>query len=480
MSRQVASARFAQEARRAQVHECSDNVCFYALFLLCSLLCSFAIGDEITVFFTANELGQLKPCGCSGGQLGGLDRRFAVLNAVVDDKRLIFDAGSLVADSTDQDLIKFNIIVQAYGLLGYDVVNLTEKDILNARQAGLLDGMCQLFKCISAEPVSEAGAKFPAKFTKEFFSGDKKIEVTVGSADVGEGISSVETLFSRQANQSTDAAAVNILIINRYDTEIISDISQTGLVDCIIIPAQSDEPIQISDANSRTLVISEGRLGKYVGRIQITAPEGTGTAVLSFSSIEVTEDIPQEKALVELYKDYQRLVKDAKLLENYPRFILPDNLEYVGSKSCKLCHDYEYEKWQTSEQVFVPGLVRQADPNSRHYGALATLKAVGSDYDPECVVCHVVGMRFQSGFITEEKTPELKDVGCENCHGPGSEHLRSLGAIETSGPISTCTDCHTTEHSANYGANEKQYFEKIIHWREPLSRIRVAEPNRNP
>lgn len=451
-------------------------LCFCALLFLCS----YAVGDEITVFFTANEQGQLKPCGCSGGQLGGLDRRHAVLSGTDSEKRLIFDAGSLVAESTEQDLIKFNIIVQAYGLLGYDVVNLTEQDILIARQAGLLDGLGQLFSCITALRENEAEVNFPAKFTKRFSLNDKKINVTIGSVDVDGGSSAVETLFSRAASQSPEVTAVNILIINRYDAEKISEISQTGLVDCIISPAQSDEPTNNSEPNSKTLVISAGRLGKYVGKIQIAVSGESGRPALSFSSIAITEDIPQAQPLVELYKDYQRLVKEAKLLENYPRFVLPDNLEYVGSKSCKLCHDYEYQMWQTSGQVFIPGLVRQADPNSRHSDAFATLQKVGSDYDPECVICHVVGMRFESGFVTAEKTPELKDVGCENCHGPGSEHLRSLGAIETSGPISTCTDCHTAEHSVDYAANEKQYFEKTIHWRQPVSRIRVAEPNRTP
>ena len=38
--------------------------------------------ELVTIFFTGNELGSMQPCGCSGGQLGGLDRRYAVLNAV--------------------------------------------------------------------------------------------------------------------------------------------------------------------------------------------------------------------------------------------------------------------------------------------------------------------------------------------------------------------------------------------------------------
>jgi hypothetical protein len=429
--------------------------------------------EPVTIFFTGNELGSMRPCGCSGGQLGGLDRRYAVLNAVGPQNRLIIDTGSLVSESTEQNLIKFNIIVQAFAQLGYDVVNLTEQDILIARQAGLLDGLSSLFNCITAGSPDDV--KLPAKFTKKFTLNGIVFEAVVVAAENEGQISLLPDLFSLPAGSPS---AVKILILNRADAKTIATVSEMNLVDLLIVPPQSDEPMLVSDANAGPLVISSGRLGKYVGKIQAIFDGAGQKPRLKFISVPVTEDIPQHQPLVELYKDYQRLVKDANIIEKQPRFILPGNLEYVGSKYCKLCHDYEYEKWMTSKQVFIPGLSKQASPDSFHAGAFATLEKVGSEYDPECVVCHVVGMQYQTGYISPAKTPELKDVGCENCHGPGSEHLRSLGAIETSGPISTCSDCHTAEHSGEYAANQKQYFEKIIHWREPVSIVRVAEPNR--
>jgi hypothetical protein len=431
--------------------------------------------ELVTIFFTGNELGSMKPCGCSGGQLGGLDRRYAVLNAVAPQNRLIIDTGSLVSESTEQNLIKFNIIVQAFAQLGYDVVNLTEQDILIARQAGFLDGLSSLFNCITAGSPDDV--KLPAKFTKRFTLNGTLIDIAVVAAENEDQISLLPDLFSSPARSPS---TVNILILNRADAKTVAAVSEMHLVDLLIVPPQSDEPTLISDANTVPMVISSGRIGKYVGRIQATLDDARQKPRLVFTSVPVTEDIPQHQPLVELYKDYQRLVKDANIIERQPRFILPGNLEYVGSKYCKLCHDYEYEKWMTSKQVFIPGLSKQASPDSRHADAFATLEKVGSEYDPECVVCHVVGMQYQTGYISPAKTPELKDVGCENCHGPGSEHLRSLGAIETSGPMSTCSDCHTAEHSGEYAANQKQYFEKIIHWREPVSAVRVKEPNNTP
>ena len=431
--------------------------------------------ELVTIFFTGNELGEMQPCGCSGGQLGGLDRRYAVLNAVGPQNRLIIDTGSLVSESTEQNLIKFNIIVQAFAQLGYDVVNLTEQDILIARQAGLLDGLGSLFNCITAGSPDDV--KLPAKFTKKFTLNGIVFEAAVVTAETEDQISRLPDLFSSTAAGSP--SAVKILILNRADAKTVATVSEMRLFDLLIVPPQSDEPTLVSDTNASPLVISSGRLGKYVGRIQAIFDGAGQKPRLKFTSVPVTEDIPQHQPLVELYKDYQRLVKDANIIEKQLRFILPGNLEYVGSKYCKLCHDYEYEKWMTSKQVFVPGLSKQASSDSRHADAFATLEKVGSEYDPECIVCHVVGMQYQTGYISPAKTPELKDVGCENCHGPGSEHLRSLGAIETSGPMSTCSDCHTAEHSGEYLANQKQYFEKIIHWREPVSIVRVAEPNRS-
>jgi hypothetical protein len=127
-------------------------------------------------------------------------------------------------------------------------------------------------------------------------------------------------------------------------------------------------------------------------------------------------------------------------------------LKYEGSDSCASCHDYEYVEWM----------------NRPHAKAFSTLEKVGSQYDPECVICHVVGMDYESGFISESKTPLLKDVGCENCHGPGSEHNKNPEVLTPiSEPNSVCITCHTPEHSNDYAGNEEEKLQLIKHWREP-------------
>ena len=372
--------------------------------------------DVLTVFLTGNELGALKPCGCSGGQLGGLSRRSTVFNSVPEEKRLIVDTGMFVETDGEQDLIKFNIITQALNMLNYDLVNLTKKDLEIGKNLGLLDSIGSVLNVISS--YQTADANLPTKFTKKLCLEKEAVAVTVAALDTkSTPIDQVYKLFPY--TDCSNLRSVGILILNSPDLADVNEIAEMNIIDCIIIPSDSDEPSLIGDPNSGPLVFSVGRLGRYISKLQIENEKGR--LKYSFSTIPVTENLPQEQSLVELYKAYQQFVKEANLLYEYPRFTLPGGLEYAGSESCKSCHEYEYEKW--SQKV--------------HAHAYATLEKVGSQFDPECIVCHVVGMRYKSGFVSEQQTSHLKNVGCENCHGPGSEHNATLGRAKTTEPKST-------------------------------------------
>lgn len=412
--------------------------------------------DAVTVFFTGNGLGALKPCGCTGGQLGGLSRRSTIFNRVSKDKRLIIDTGSLVEGRSEQDEIKFNIILQAFRLLGYDLVSLSEEDIETGKNVGLLDDTGSLFNIISSKQSSDVN--IPAKFARNLLLRGEPVLVTIAAFDAKTTpIEQIGQLFASGVNpaQVDSGPKVNILILNHCDDTIIDFITKrVPVVDCIVRPSESDEPRAAGGLNNRPLVVSVGRFGRYVGGLQITeSPAYKGKPRLSFVTIPVTEELEEDTSLVQLYEGYQQIVGERNLLEKYQRFVLPDNLEYSGSESCKACHEYEYEKWS----------------QKAHAHAYATLERVGSELDPECVSCHVVGMEYESGFVSEQKSSHMKNVGCENCHGPGSEHIRTAGDTALTEPKSGCIDCHTPDHSGEYAGNEGVFLEKIVHWREPSS-----------
>jgi len=404
--------------------------------------------DAFTVFLTGNVLGALKPCGCSGGQLGGLDRRPAILDTVPEQKRLIVNTGSFVRSDGEQDLIKYHIIVEALQQLDYDLVNITGQDIETGRNIGILDSIESFFNIISSHNAADIDA--PAKFTKRFSLKGRTVHLTVAAFDPeSTPVEQIEELFVSPAG----VPALNILILNHSDPETIDSIARSApFVDCVICPSESDEPAVIGNPDKRPLAFSVGRFGRYICELKVTAPARIGQPLrLAFKELPVGEDLPKDDSLVKLYEDYQQIVKDRNLLEKHPRFALPDDLEYKGSKSCKSCHGYEYEAWS-----------RKA-----HAKAYSTLEKVGSQFDPECVVCHVIGMDYESGFISRQETGHLINVGCENCHGPGSKHILTAGATELTEPKSTCLDCHTPDHSGDYAGNEDVKLKKIQHWREP-------------
>ncbi len=112
---------------------------------------------------------------------------------------------------------------------------------------------------------------------------------------------------------------------------------------------------------------------------------------------------------------------------------------YVGTEECANCHDEAYAFWQTT----------------RHAQAFKTLVDANKQFDVNCVGCHVTGFRQPGGSEVVENEG-LRDIQCEQCHGPGSLHVEepTLGgkpnAIEHDAKENVCMQCHTRDHSDTF------------------------------
>ena len=413
--------------------------------------------DSITVFLTGNLLGKLKPCGCSGGQKGGLERRPAIFNTVAPDKRLLIDTGVFIETKLEQDEIKFLTIIEALDYLNYDVVNLAKVDIEFAQNFGLLGN--DLLNFITPYETFEDVA--PGFKNQLVLDGENIDIVTVTYDPDLQPLDYIKRIFPEEPeNQSVNILILNSETIDDFD-EINTEISQLGIVDCIICPLNSDEPAVLSKRGEKPLICATGRYGRYISSLKIEhAPDKT--LKLSFDDVALVEEIEKDENLVKQYKLYQQRVKEAGLLEKNPRFPDEKGIKYVGSDSCESsdCHS------EPCVHVFEHVVWKESD----HAKAYQTLVDKGSQYDPECIECHVVGYKYNSGFRTLEKTPELINVGCENCHGPGSAHCINPYENPTI-PIEDiekqCLKCHSPEHSGDFAGNEEEKIELIFHWTEP-------------
>ena len=109
---------------------------------------------------------------------------------------------------------------------------------------------------------------------------------------------------------------------------------------------------------------------------------------------------------------------------------------YVGSEACKGCHINEYDNFSKYAK------------KSKSYESIERVKKGLTDEEIKgCYYCHTTGYGKPSGFVSIEKTPYLRNAGCEVCHGPGEFHIKTKSRrdIKRHLTIKDCEVCHTSE-----------------------------------
>jgi len=110
--------------------------------------------------------------------------------------------------------------------------------------------------------------------------------------------------------------------------------------------------------------------------------------------------------------------------------------KYVGSSFCKPCHETQY--------IAFTNYARK----SHSFESVQKMKkGLTDDEIKTCYGCHTTGYGKPGGFVSVEKTPELKNVGCEVCHGPGALHIKTgnPSQIIRKVTIDICRKCHIQE-----------------------------------
>jgi len=130
------------------------------------------------------------------------------------------------------------------------------------------------------------------------------------------------------------------------------------------------------------------------------------------------------------------LVFSCLIIQNVQGETLKKNPVYVGSDVCKSCHEREYNSFMTYAK------------KSKSFNSIERLKKSLTEEEIKgCYYCHTTGYGKPGGFISPEKTPHLKNAGCEVCHGPGEFHVRTRNSADIKRRMSLedCEVCHTSE-----------------------------------
>jgi hypothetical protein len=121
---------------------------------------------------------------------------------------------------------------------------------------------------------------------------------------------------------------------------------------------------------------------------------------------------------------------------------------YAGSAACAGCHEAAWRVFETT----------------KHAHALAALRPTKRDRDPTCVGCHSTGYLLPGGTLSiRVATDQLRDVGCESCHGPSLDHIVAANKTATTHrkvDETVCRGCHTPDQTN--GEFEYKAFVKAV------------------
>jgi len=426
------------------------------------------------LLLTGNWQGQLQPCGCAEKQLGGIDRRTGLLESIPREQRLVLDSGPLVDGQGLQDDHKLDVFLASLNHLGYDAIALTGLELKRLEQRELDLSGCPAIVSCNVEPVKSLRGRVSCMVEKTLRVGERTLLCTAlglsepyyadrrpTSADYPATLQNLQSACQAKGLDLRIASPDRyiVLLIGWANSEEFSkSLREFPGIDLVVSPGYSDEPEFCLDGGGGPARVTTGKLGKYLAQVEIPVDGAQDAKSWTMTRIAVEAHMPRDPVITGIIDEYQfklmaeDLVADESRL---PRRPLSEKNHFVGNESCGRsadCHPDIYQKWRSF----------------KHGTAMATLQKpeVNREFDPECVVCHVVGMMYETGYRSMAKTAHLADVGCEACHGPGYLHEQAPQE-EYRGPFMTCEECHAPEHSPNFLKERDAYFEKIKHWTEP-------------
>lgn len=395
------------------------------------------------------ELGYLEPCGCSEGLLGGISRRDSLLQYLSSQKTPVVHLamGNSINHPGLQAEIKLSSLKRALNLMGCKAYSMGPKELSMFSSFQRIFGHTP-FPVLCANLYQTGRPVFP-----ESALVNTKAGVTLGVISAlspsyaelallqGLELKSLEETLPPLIQKLRKKVNVLVLLFQGSKEESVTLLRRYPLVDVFISAQESVYPHFI-EGKENVLVINS-RKGKYMTILGWNLEKGL--RLVSKKGIPLNDFIPDSQKMVTVYQDYVQRILEAGLPRPSP--IPTTGGSFEGSERCFSCH-----KHIRAEEIW---------RKSAHSHAFETLKKKGQHKNPECLECHTVGYRFVSGFDSEALTPQLKNVGCESCHGPGSNHNKNPQRGYGKVGVGICLKCHTAENSPKF--DFKKYHPKIDH-----------------
>jgi len=432
--------------------------------------------NAVTLLVTGEQMGRLRPCGCTKETVGGLARRATLLRRLRQEIAadvLLLDNGGVVMETGRQQEIKYDITVAAMDAMEYDAAGVGFLDLglgIDRIEANAIDAS---FAIVGSNLVRSDGTHPLARSTVIETPSGRRIGLM---AILGERFRTDLSRIAPRLELVNPEGVVRKLVAElgpRCDLIVLlshapveetrSLVHSVPGVDVAVTGYLMEKPFPEPETIGRTLVIGTGLYGKWLARLTVKL-DGEGRPIRDengvirhdYAPVLLGDHVEEDKEIAEILEDYRLAVIDERIIEDVPREQL-EGTAYLGTDSCLRCHRPQFRKWITTE----------------HARALRSLEEDGTDRDPECVACHAIGLEYVGGFRDRERTPTLANVGCEQCHGPGAAHAENVLAPYHRPVEKDCRACHDPENSPEFKFSV--YLPKMDHRASTLHQLTAQE-----
>jgi hypothetical protein len=452
---------------------------------------------KVAIAITGMEQGYIEPCGCAGmdRMTGGIARRYAFFQDLRKKgwPLVAFDVGGLASGTGLEAEMKFRTLVESKEKMGYAAVGFGPDD-LRQPAAGLVsvaadvNGKPSIF--VSANVGLFGFDQNITQTSRIIKAGGMRIGVTavLGKAyqkefnDPEIALLAPEDALNKIVPELKQKADYLVLLANATKEESKALVKKYPEFNVVVVAESHELPPNTPELvpGTRTLLVTVGRKGMsaiVLGLYDGTPPPVRYQRVLLDSRFDLSSDVsrrapPEMKRLMADFQDQLKLLGFAQLgLRPAARPLAEENGRYVGSRKCEACHEASYDIWKRSGHAHAYRTLETQDPPR--------------NYDPECISCHVVGWHptkffpYEGGFEGPEKTPHLKNVGCEDCHGPGEKHClaedghneellkkyrKAVRITKEQSKKEQCMTCHDLDNSPEFDFDK--YWPLIEHYEE--------------
>ncbi|MCL5105258.1 MAG: hypothetical protein M1133_14265 [Armatimonadetes bacterium] len=437
-----------------------------------------AKAKSLVILYTSSARGQIRTCNCTKFRFGGYGREFTLVKSVRASSPdvVLIEGGDLTGGSGFQDMLKTDVAAKALKLIGYGAVVPGDEDIRPAAAQAMkrLKAGSVPIVCANLHAVGDPKPMFPSYVVIE-----TKNHLKVGVVGVidkslagsllekGSGLTVDDPLPRLKSVIPVVRAKASMVVVIFHGTLTGAEkLAALKGIDLILCTHRGDRdiafPDKTKDSNEVTLpvekrgslvLVKSGTVSNWsLGKLDISLTPGRRIGEVKSTLLYLDRRYPEDPAMVNVYEDYSEKVTTAVLAaskqfkkesETYllKRGLNPDDMRkrlrktpYATAEKCKNCHVDIYESWSKTS----------------HASSIASLQKTKQEFDPECISCHATGVLARDGFTNFKETPELANVQCETCHGPGLEHSKlpstDYGKVEEQ----TCRACHNDERNPEF------------------------------